>query len=88
MSSVSKPFVEYQEKGKYGTSIRKPTDEELAESELRRNTLNLLHERVKAIKAEIKELESGCPHTVSIDTAGFPYDVRTCHACGAHQGLI
>lgn len=87
MSSVSEPFVEYMQ-ANGSIKLRDPTNKELAESELRRTTLNLLRERLKTLKAEIKELESGCPHTVSIDTAGFPYDVRRCHACGAHQGLI
>lgn len=86
--NVSKPFVEYKKPGQYGTSLREPTAEELAASTLRRNMLNVLHERLKAIKKEIKELESGCPHTVSYDIAGFPYDVRMCHACNAGQGTV
>ncbi len=88
MSNVSKPFVEYKEEGRYGTLNREPTAEELAESELRRSTLHLLHERVKALEAEIEELESECQHTVSVDIAGFPYDIRVCHACGATQGMV
>lgn len=88
MSNVSKPFVEYSEEGKYGTSTRNPTAEELAESELRRTTLNLLRERLKAIRVEIEELESGCPHTVSYDMAGFPYDLRFCYGCGISRGSV
>ena len=88
MSNVSKPFVEYNKPGQSGTSLREPTAEELAESELRRTTLSLLRERLKTIQAEIQELESGCPHTVSYDIAGFPYDLRFCHGCGISKGSV
>ena len=89
MSDVfSKPFVEYKEEGKYGTKLREPTSEERAAAELRRGTLKLLRERVAAIEAEIDTLEKECPHTVSYDLAGFPYDIRMCYACGAGQGRV
>ncbi len=89
MSDVfSKPFVEYKEEGRYGTKLREPTAQELADAELRRTTLKLLRDRLQAIEAEIDGLEKECTHTVSYDLAGFPYDIRMCYACGAGQGRV
>ncbi len=88
MSNISKPFVEYRKEGQYGTSIRKPSPEEFAASAERAMNLQLLRDQLEKLRSDIKRLEKECPHTVSYDIAGFPYDTRLCHACGKHQGQV
>lgn len=36
----------------------------------------------------IREIQAHCPHHYFRDTAGFPYDIRTCAVCGAHMGQL
>ena len=39
------------------------------------------------LEAEIKKIEESCDHSVMYDTPGWPYDIRTCVACG-HSSFI
>ena len=50
--------------------------------------LKQLIDEADAAKDEIRRLRSKCSHHYFYDTAGFPYDTRTCAACGAHMGLL
>jgi len=36
----------------------------------------------------IRQIQADCPHHYFRDTAGFPYDSRTCAVCGAHMGML
>jgi hypothetical protein len=36
----------------------------------------------------IRKFQRECPHHYFRDTAGFPYDVRTCAVCGASMGQV
>jgi hypothetical protein len=36
----------------------------------------------------IRAIQANCKHHYFRDTAGFPYDVRTCAVCGASMGQV
>ena len=86
--SKSKPFVEYTEKRKHGTKLRDPSAEELAAAEQLKSDILAAREAVTLANNRLRSLLGSCKHVVSQDTAGFPYDVRNCYACGHNQGLI
>ena len=48
------------------------------------------HKATKEEIAEAKRLhkQGKCPHTIFYDTAGEPYDFRTCATCGKGKGTI
>lgn len=86
MSSTSRPFVEVR--GPTSSINRKPTKEELKVAKELRSKLTALKKKKAKIVAEIQLLEKSCTHTVSVDSAGWPYDSRSCYSCGESQGLI
>lgn len=88
LNNVSRPFVEYREEGQYGTSLRNPTREELAEAEALKSEIAAASKAYEEAKANLRRLAAGCKHVVSQDTAGFPYDLRRCYTCGANLGVV
>lgn len=87
MSEQSTPFVEV--KGKYGDeSIHEATKEEIQAAKALKKDLEYLRQQRNKLDKQIETMEKTCRHTVSVDTAGWPYDIRSCFACGAGQGLV
>lgn len=87
-SNLSKPFIEYKKEDQYGTSVRNPTLAELAGAEALKSDIDAATKAYDEANANLRRLVKSCQHVVSQDTAGFPYDVRRCYACGAGQGTV
>jgi len=85
-SNQSDPFVEVREGA--GSTCRDTTPEELAASESLKKQIADARAELEKAESKLKELEQGCQHIVRVDTAGWPYDLRHCHACGELLGSI
>jgi len=39
-------------------------------------------------KSRTLHKQGKCPHTIIVDTEGWPYDVRNCAICGKGLGIV
>jgi hypothetical protein len=85
---VSEPFVEVPNSGGFGSTCREPTVKELADAKALKAKIDAIRDRVEKLQNEEEELVKSCKHIVREDVAGWPYDARSCYACGGGLGLI
>ena len=71
-----------------GSHNREPTETELAEHLALSEEIEQAKEELRKATAKFQSAQDKCKHIVSIDYAGWPYDIRRCATCGMSQGLI
>jgi predicted Rossmann fold nucleotide-binding protein DprA/Smf involved in DNA uptake len=69
-------------------TFRDATPAELKEALQTNTRVTEILKQQEQLEAEYDKLQTACQHTVFYDTAGWPYDFRTCAACGTSLGSI
>ena len=83
-----KLFVEEWDEAHASSKPRDCTPEELAAHKELMDKIKASREIIRKEEEKLAKLEKSCKHVVLVDTAGWPYDIRSCATCGQGMGLI
>lgn len=83
---ISIPFVEVK-KGTCTKNIS-PTSKELEKALLFAQKLKKIEAKFEKTQKEYEEFREKCDHKICVDIPGYPYDIRTCFACGECLGGV
>src|SRR4051812_32455229 len=75
-------FVEVSNSLNEGTECRQASEIEITKARSVKTDLDKIETEINRLERLKEKLTTGCDHRVTFDTAGWPYDIRTCFYCG------